>query len=101
MCRDDYSKAGFPMLPVIEPEGRRAGRQALMYAAALLPVSLVPTAVGVAGLAYALVAAVLGGLLIWLSVRFARARTDGTARALFLGSIAYLPLLWVAMILNH
>ena len=44
MYRDDYGKAGFPMLPVIEPDGRRAGRQAVLYAAALLPVSLVPAA---------------------------------------------------------
>src|SRR5438874_331106 len=40
LYRDDYSKAGFPMLPVIEPEGRRAGRQAVLYALALVPVSL-------------------------------------------------------------
>ena len=52
MYRDDYGKAGFPMLPVIEPDGRRAGRQAVLYAAALLPVSLVPTLVGVAGAVY-------------------------------------------------
>ena len=38
LYRDDYAKAGFPMLPVIEPDGRRTGRQAVVYAAALLPV---------------------------------------------------------------
>src|SRR5204863_1334244 len=45
LYRDDYGKAGFPMLPVIEPEGRRAGRQAVLYAALLVPASLAPTIV--------------------------------------------------------
>src|SRR5204863_369928 len=43
MYRDDYAKAGFPMLPVIDPAGRRAARQAVVYAAALIAVSAVPT----------------------------------------------------------
>ena len=100
MYRDDYAKAGFPMLPVIEPEGRRAGRQAVLYAAALLPASLVPTAIGLSGTTYLAIATALGTALLWLAVRFARARSDGSARTLFLASIAYLPLLWIAMIWN-
>ena len=43
MYREDYARAGFPMLPVIEPDGRSTGRQAVVYAAALLPLSLAPT----------------------------------------------------------
>jgi protoheme IX farnesyltransferase len=101
LYRDDYGKAGFPMLPVIEPDGRRTGRQAVLYAAALLPMSLVPTAIGVSGWAYFTIALVLGIALLWLSVRFARARSDSSARALFFASIGYLPLLWIAMIANH
>ena len=100
MYRDDYGKAGFPMLPVIEPEGRRAGRQALLYAAALVPVSLVPTLVGVSGTAYAVVATILGIALVGLAARFASARSEQSARALFFGSITYLPLLWAAMIMD-
>jgi protoheme IX farnesyltransferase len=101
MYRDDYGKAGFPMLPVVEPDGRRTGRQAVLYAAALLPVSLVPAVVGVAGAAYFWVALVLGIALLALSIRFATTRTDLAARTLFFGSITYLPLLWAAMILAH
>jgi protoheme IX farnesyltransferase len=100
MYRADYAKAGFPMLPVIEPDGRRAGRQAVLYAAALLPTSLVPTAIGLTGTAYLAIAVALGLVLLWLAVRFARARSDGSARTLFVASIAYLPLLWIAMIWN-
>jgi protoheme IX farnesyltransferase len=100
LYRDDYGKAGFPMLPVVEPEGRRTGRQAVMYALALVPVSLVPAIVGVSGMVYAGIALILGIALFWLAVQFATARTDEAARRLFLGSITYLPLLWVAMIAN-
>ena len=101
LYRDDYGKAGFPMLPVIEPEGRRAGKQAVIYAAALLPASLAPTLVGIAGPLYFGLALVLGLALIVLSVRFATKRNERSARALFFGSIIYLPLIWIAMIANH
>ena len=98
LYREDYGKAGFPMLPVIDPEGRRAGRQAVLYAGALVPVSLLPAVLGIAGSMYLGVAAVLGVALFALSARFAATRSDASARALFLGSIAYLPLLWIVMI---
>ena len=48
----------------------------------------------------ALSALVLGVGVFWLAVRFASARDEATARALFYGSITYLPLLWIAMIAN-
>ena len=101
LFREDYGKAGFPMLPVVDPAGRRAGRQAFLYACALLPVSLVPTAIGVAGTSYFWLSLALGVALVVLSWRFNANRNDRTARALFIGSITYLPLMWVAMILSH
>jgi protoheme IX farnesyltransferase len=100
LYRDDYRMAGFPMLPVIEPDGRRTGRQAVVYAAALLPASLIPTLIGLSGAAYLVTAAALGTILLGLSIRFARSRSDHSARALFLASIIYLPLIWLAMIVN-
>jgi protoheme IX farnesyltransferase len=101
MHRDDYRRAGFPMLPVIEPDGQRTGRQALFYALALVPVSLVPTLLGVAGVAYFWLALTIGAAFVWLSAKFASTRSETSARALFYGSITYLPLLWVAMVLDH
>jgi protoheme IX farnesyltransferase len=98
LYRDDYGKAGFPMLPVIDPQGRRAGRQAVRYAAALVPVSLAPTFAGISGTVYFVSALVLGVALLVLAARFAATRDDRAARALFLGSITYLPLLWIVMI---
>jgi protoheme IX farnesyltransferase len=101
LYRDDYAKAGFPMLPVVDPGGRRAGRQALIYTAVLLPASLAPALAGVTGPLYGVFAVVLGAGLLLLSWRFASARNDRSARALFVGSITYLPLLWIAMIATH
>lgn len=101
LYRDDYRVAGFPMLPVIEPDGRRTGRHAVLFASALLPVTLVPALAGVSGLVYAAVALALGLGLIWLAVRFALSHTDAAARQLFFGSITYLPLLWIAMIADR
>ena len=101
LYRDDYRLAGFPMLPVVDPQGGRAARQALWYAAMLLPASALPAMVGIAGWTYLWVAIGLGAVFVWLASRFALARTDASARALFYGSITYLPLLWIAMIADR
>jgi protoheme IX farnesyltransferase len=101
MYREDYKRAGFPLLPIIEPDGASTGRQAVMYAAALLPVSLAPVAAGMAGNAYLAVAAVMGIGFLALAARFAWLRTATDARRLFFGSILYLPLLWIAMVINR
>lgn len=98
LYRDDYRRAGFPMLTVMEPDGRRTGRQAVIYAAALLPASVVPSLIGLAGTIYFATALVLGVALLGLSIRFARSRSDESARTLFYASITYLPLIWLAMI---
>jgi heme o synthase len=98
LYRDDYGMAGFPMLAVIDPAGRLAGRQAVLYAAVLVPVTLVPSAILLSGAIYAVTAAVLGIALLCLAMRFASTRTDEAARRLFFGSILYLPILWMAMI---
>jgi protoheme IX farnesyltransferase len=101
LCRDDYARAGIPMLPVLEPDGRSTGQQALLYAAGLWPVSLLPMGVGLAGPAYAVVATVLGLIFIGLSMRFAQERSQATARRLFLFSITYLALLWAALVVDR
>jgi protoheme IX farnesyltransferase len=101
LYRGDYSAAGIPLLPVLEPDGRRTGQQALLYAAALWPVSILPAFVGIAGAPYVVVAAALGFGLIALAALFARERTTKTARHLFLYSITYLPLLWAALVINR
>ncbi len=101
MYKDDYAKAGIPLLPVVEPDGRRTGRQALLYTAALWPVSLLPASVGLAGSTYSAVATSLGIVFFWLSAVFARNRTADSARQVFLFSITYLPLLLGALVADR
>jgi len=101
MYRDDYERAGIPLLPVLEPDGRRTGQQALLYAAALWPVSLLPAVIHIADAPYIIIATFLGFGLIALSALFARERTTKTARNLFLYSIIYLPLIWTALVVDR
>jgi protoheme IX farnesyltransferase len=101
MYRDDYERGGFPMLPVVEPDGRSTGRQAMLYAAALLPASLAPTVLGLAGSAYFAGALALGLAFLGLTIRFGLLRTLGAARLLFAGSVLYLPALWILMIADR
>ena len=101
MYRVDYARAGIVMLPGIDPDGRRTSQQALLYSAALWPVSLMPLTVGLAGPVYGAVATILGLLFIWLCFRFAQDRSHQNARRLFLFSITYLPLLWAVLVIDR
>ena len=101
MYRDDYARAGIPLLTVIEPDGRSTGRQSVLYTAALIPVSFLPTAVGLATAWYLVGAIVLGAILLVLSLEFSTTRGIPAARRLFLGTILYLPLLWAVLLTDH
>jgi protoheme IX farnesyltransferase len=101
LFREDYATAGFPLLPVIEPDGRSTGRQSVLYAAGLIPVSLLPVAVGMSTAYYLVGALTLGAILLVLSLEFASQRSMPTARRLFYGTILYLPLLWIALLADH
>jgi protoheme IX farnesyltransferase len=101
MCRDDYRRANIPMLPVVEPEGVVTAIQVVLYSGVLVPVSLLPAVVGLAGQTYLVAAVALGIGFLGLALQFARSRDLAAARRLFLGSVVYLPLIWAAMLLNH
>jgi heme o synthase len=91
--RDDYARAGFPMLPVLDREGHLTGRQAVLNCLALLLVSFAPAAAGLAGAPYLAGAALLGIGLTGFAVNLAFARSQRAARSLFLASVVYLPAL--------
>jgi protoheme IX farnesyltransferase len=93
MHRDDYARAGIPLLPVMEPTGRRTGHQALLYAAALWPVSLLPAVVGLAGTPYSLLATALGFVFIAEAALFARQRSLHHVLAAALGRARHRPAL--------
>jgi protoheme IX farnesyltransferase len=100
MYRDDYARAGFKMLPVLDPAGRRTGRQALVQTLCLLPVSFGPFIFRLAGPIYFAGALVLGLVFIGSAVQFSRRLTVGSARQLFYVSILYLPLLLAVLVLD-
>lgn len=99
--REDYRRGGFRILTVVDPSGTRAARQAVLYTVALLMLSVLPTLLGLAGTAYLLGAVSLGLPFLMLSLRQMRVRSEARARRLFLGSVIYLPLLLVLMVLDR
>ncbi|HEY0378684.1 MAG TPA: heme o synthase [Pyrinomonadaceae bacterium] len=101
MYREDYGRAGIRMLPVVEPEGRVTGQQIVAYTLMLVPVSLLPTALGISGRVYLYGAAALGLLFLFSSISAALSKSRQQARRLLLASVLYLPLLFGLMVLNQ
>jgi len=100
MYKDDYRRAGLPMLTVVDPEGHSAGLMAAAYAAALIPTVLFPTYLHMAGQVYFWSALVLSLAFLWQSVLLAKRKTLREAKGLFWMSITYLPLLFIIMVID-
>ena len=98
MYREDFRRARVPLLAVLDPDGRRTSTHALVYTLALFPISLAPSFVNLSGLGYLVGASVLGIGFLILAIRFSVQPTASRARALFRGSLIYLPLLWGLLI---
>jgi protoheme IX farnesyltransferase len=96
--RDEYARAGFKMLPAVDPEGRRTAQQAVSNTLALLAVSLCPFVFKMAGTTYLVGAILLGAGFLWCAIQFSRYLTLARARQLFFASIIYLPLLLALMV---
>ena len=101
LYRDDYARARLPLVATGDPDGRRTAAHAAAYAAALVPMSLAPALVGLVGPGHLAVAGGPGALLLIPALRFRRRRDDRRARALFVASLAYLPLLWISLVLGN
>ena len=101
MYRKDYARAKILMLPVVEPDGRVTAQQIVVYTLMLLPVSLLPTVLGISGKVYLYGAIILGLLFLYSSVRAALSKSRQEARKLLLASVIYLPLLFILMVINR
>jgi len=99
--RDDYARAGFPMLPVTDPDGKSTARQTVAYAAALVPVTLAAGAFAAAGQGYLWSAVGLGAVFVGCTVFFAVKRSVKAARVVFLVSVLYLPAVLGLMVLDR
>lgn len=101
LYREDYRRAGMPLLTVNDPDGRATGRQAVLYALALLPVSMMPSAIGVTGAVHLVGALVFGLAFLAAAALFAREQSVTSARRLLLTSVLYLPAVFGVAVVDH
>jgi heme o synthase len=106
LYRHDYARAGIRMLPVVQPDGLSTVIEALFYAVLMIPVSLAPWWLGMAGVTYAILAVALGLIYLGYTIRFSRILRAATetqsrmfARDLLKVSVIYLPLLLTCLML--
>lgn len=97
---DDYARAGVPMLPVVAGE-RETRRQIMIYSLLLVPLTLSPWALGLAGPLYGGATAVLGAFFLVLAFRIWRGTGDRAAKHMFAYSILYLFLLFALLLAEH
>jgi protoheme IX farnesyltransferase len=100
MFKDDYRNAGFKMLPVVDPSGVSTFRQTMLFAALLIGVSVLPTAIGMTGKVYCVGALVMGFALLAVGAVFTRSKSFLDARRLLKASVVYLPLLLLLIIVD-
>src|SRR3984957_2375436 len=107
LYRDDYAKGGIRMLPVVEEDGRSTARRIIGYSLALIPVSVLPSLMGMAGRIYLVGAVVLGLALLYFGIRLAflnlplaSAPSKMRARHVLQATVIYLPLLFALMMGN-
>ncbi len=100
MYREDYQRAGIKMLPVVEPDGQSTSRQIVFYSLALIPISLLPKWMGMAGSIYLVGALALGAWFLYAGVQVSLDRTRAKARRVLLTSVVYLPALYALLVLD-
>ena len=100
MYREDYARAGIRMLPVVDPSGARTFRQIVGYAAVLVPVSLLPAVVGLAGVRYFFSAVVVGLALLQVCLWAAREKSNQRAKWLMHATVIHIPVLLGLMIFD-
>ncbi len=101
LYRDDFAKANFCLLPVIDPSGKSTGRQVVLNCVLLFFVGFLPMLIGFAGVEYGVAAFFLGGFFLWYGVSFARSYSLQAARHLLFASLIYLPAILTALALDR
>ena len=98
LYREDYARAGFKMMPVIDPEGRSTAIQIALHSFGLLVVTVLPALMGLSGLRYGLLALILAGGFLFLGLRASWTMAVKDQRRLFLGSLVYLPAVFLLLL---
>jgi heme o synthase len=107
LYREDYAAGAIRMLPVVENDGRSTARQIVAYSLVLIPVTLLPTLLGMSGRIYFAAALVMGCTLLYVGLRLAILRapiaaavSKQRARQLLQATVLYLPVLFIVMMWN-
>jgi heme o synthase len=100
MYREDYTRAGYLVLPLNEQRDRYVVWQSLIVSLVLIAVTLVPALNGKMGLVYFAGALLLGTIFAWFSARLTFQRSNPSARRLLVASIVYLPAILILMMLE-
>jgi len=100
MYREDYARAGIQMLPVVDRKGDATFNVIVSFSAILVPVSLLPSVMGMAGIRYFFGALVLGMILLQVSLWANRARTNVRAKWLMHATVIHIPVLLAWMIFD-
>ena len=107
LYREDYANGEIRMLPVVDSDGKSTVWRILAYSGALIPVSLLPVALGMAGRVYLIGAILMGAALFRVSMGMAYPQLPATAaaskpsaRRLLRATVIYLPALFALMMAN-
>lgn len=100
MFREDYRRGGLKMLSVVKPDGRNLAAQTIVFSILLIPVTILPYAIGMSGLIYLVGGTVAALYMAWHGIRFALRRDLVTARKELIASIVYLPALLVLIAID-
>ena len=110
LYRKDYSRAGYRLLTVVDERGTRTSRHVLANCSALIPMSLIPSVIGMTSTFYFIGALVAGIVFLFFGIMFAASfisaqeenlvRTNLSARRLFFASLVYLPVLFILMVID-
>jgi protoheme IX farnesyltransferase len=100
MYREDYDRAGYFVLPGGDLRGRFIGWLTMLPLVALIPLSLIPTLLGGAGLFYSVGSVMLGSVFLYFGTQLALRKSTSSARRLLMASIFYLPLVFLLLVID-
>lgn len=100
MHREDYARAGFKVMPVVDPRGGTTACQIAVHSFTVLPVTILPSLCGMAGLSYGIAALIVGTAYLGLGMRASWTMAAIDTRRLFFASLAYLPIVFGMLLLG-
>jgi protoheme IX farnesyltransferase len=100
MYRRDYERAGYPMLTVLDKEGKRTALHILLYCIGLIPISFLLVEYSGLGWLYIGGAGITGGAFLYFAIALFRERSNSAARKVFFASLLYLPVLLAFMVID-